>query len=140
MDANDIYKLHIEDYARERESLRSLEWKTFFQLYVGFGTLAVALPKLHDRFVFPRGVYAVGLVAIFALWAAGVLLLSGIHSRMKCASELKRAYFKRLHETLQSKAEFEPSFWKYWASFPQHALLFITLVGFVLWWSVTCFG
>ena len=46
MDKTELWRIRTEDFARNFESLRGVEWRVVFQLYVGYAALALAFHTL----------------------------------------------------------------------------------------------
>jgi len=141
MNKADMCKFRIQDYARERDSLRGLEWKTYFQLYVGYAAIVAAFTYLIDHAHSGTEAHVVGLsAAVFtlAVWAIEVNLLRAIHDRQRVSSDLKRAYFSMLHSIvgLKELRERDTLFGRQWGTVPQFILGCITtlvLVVYEIW-------
>lgn len=139
MDKSDICKFRVEELDRARESLRSVEWRTFFEMVTGYVALVVAFAKVEAQtgkswLLFSSGVFAAIIVSF-----AGCMVLHGAHVRMKFVKDGRDAYIDKLHE-LTETPDLEDraiSFWRYWAILPQYAILGTTAVGVISWmlWS-----
>ncbi|MGA2000422.1 MAG: hypothetical protein ABSG52_10540 [Terriglobales bacterium] len=144
MDKAELCKLRIEDYARERESLRALEWKTYFQLYVGYAAILTAYTYLIDHARNRTTAIVVGICAAVVttiVWIVEVILLIGIHDRMRASADYKRAYFEMLHSIipLEIVAERDTKFGRKWATVPQWILALITTIAIIvyeIWFSL----
>ena len=136
MEETDVYKLRIEDYGRERQSLRDMEWRVFFETFAGYAALAICFVKVHDQTPHSRVVLALGILASLVLCFFGSFVLNEIHIRMRSTGDLKRAYFRRLHELTGVKAEEESKGLRWWwATLPQLVLLVSVALGFIVWMS-----
>lgn len=134
MDDKELCKLRIEDYGRERHSLRDMEWRVFFETFTGYAALAVCFAKVHDHMPRSKTVLVIGIVASLLLCGFGCFLLGEIHLRMRSAADLKRAYFARLHELTGLNIEKEPDRLRWWwATYPQLAMLYFVAVAFIVW-------
>jgi hypothetical protein len=94
----DLAKLRIEDCAHERESIRGLEWRFFFEANAAYAAIAISFFKIHEEYkhsllLLGTGI-AVTVVVTFAAWR----LLKGAHRRLYEVQRLKYRYFDYLHE------------------------------------------
>jgi hypothetical protein len=155
-------KLRIEDCARERESLRGLEWRFFFEANAAYAAIAISFFKIHGEYkrsllLLLTGI-AVTAIVTFAAWR----LLRAAHRRLYEVQTLKYRYFDCLHamtglkdlrfsdaffqiQAKNSLADEEFPFYdvrsRLWAIFPQYLVLgtfVICLCGwmyFATWWG-----
>lgn len=143
MDEAELCKLRIDGLAKERESLRGLEWKTYFQLYVGYAAILAAYTYLMEHVRNVTEAHAIGVLAAavsIAVWVIEVNLLRAIHDRMRASADLKRRYFERLHTLTRLEAfkERETLFGRRWATVPQFILSLaatLGIVAFEIWYS-----
>lgn len=138
MDKHDVCKFRVEELDRSRESLRSVEWRTFFEMVTGYVALVVAFAKVEMHTGKSWLLFACGAFAAIMVSFAGCMVLHGAHLRMKSVKDARDAYIDKLHELTETPVlENRTSFWRYWAILPQYAILGTTAGGVVLWmlWS-----
>jgi hypothetical protein len=141
MDTSDLCKLRIEDAGRERDTLRKMEWETFFQSFVGYAAIAVAYGKLHPSTQHKWVLLTMAVVTTTLLALGTFFLLQGVHRRAAYSADVKYAYFDKLHELLEFENLYRKptDFRPYWAAAWQHCFSIATAVALVIWESwMTC--
>lgn len=159
----DLSKLRIEDCAHERESLRGLEWRFFFEANAAYAAIAISFFKIHDGYKRSLPLLLTGIAVTAIVTYAAWCLLRGAHRRMDEVQRLKYKYFDCLHKMFDlkdlrlgddklpivakdAKSQVEAfRFYdvrsRYWAIFPQYLILgtfVVCLCGwmyYTTWWG-----
>lgn len=132
----ELFKLRIEDCARERESLRGLEWRFFFETLAAYAAIAYAYLKIQEKLVGSCHpvLLTLGIVATLIVSFSGWFLLRHAHIRMHVVATLKYDYFKKMHEAtglpILEIGKTKP--W-YWAILPQYLTLGSMATGLIGW-------
>jgi hypothetical protein len=158
----DLVKLRIEDCARERESLRGLEWRFFFEANAAYAAIAISFFKIHIDYKRSLLLLVTGIAVTTIVTYAAWRLLRAAHWRLYEVQTLKYRYFDYLHtmtglkdlrfsdvalQVLAKKSQTDEEFPFYdvrsrlWAIFPQYLVLgtfVVCLCGWMYlatWWG-----
>ena len=125
MDEKDLFRFRAEEFERNFESLRGIEWRTAIQVFSGYAAIGIAYYTLHDKY---GGSWYLGLTAIFLtliLYAANTYLACQVQKRLHFTRSMMKAYLQKLHEVcgvpeldIPAGAN-KPGMIKWWAFVPQ---------------------
>lgn len=133
MENSDLYKFRVEELDRSRESLRTVEWRTFFEMVAAYLALVVAFAKINPQTGRSWALCVVGLAATAIVSFAGYIVLHGVHVRMQWMKDTRNIYIEKLHDSAGIHGEEAPKFWEYWAIFPQYLILVTSAGGVISW-------
>jgi len=99
----DLYTLRAEDFARNFESLRRLEWNTTFQVYAGYAGIALAYHSvLSPSFPYRRSAGFVASLLTLLLYGGYLYLLFHLQRRLHRTRAMQNVYLNKLHEMIAS--------------------------------------
>ncbi len=98
----DVHKLRAEHFARDFESLRQTEWRVVFQLYVGYGAVALAYSKVKEpeALGIVAGVTAV-LLTLLLFWTTFYALLR-LQEHRHAIRRMQIANLEELNQVLRA--------------------------------------
>ncbi len=98
MEKAELYRLRAEDYARSFESLRSIEWRVAFQVYVGYAAISLGYSALLEKNG-PSWIVTIAACVVTAIMFITTLYLSiRVQERMHTARQLQNEYLSQLDE------------------------------------------
>jgi hypothetical protein len=137
MDAKDVYQLRAEEFERNFESIRGIEWRTAIEVFTGYAIIALAYYHLHDKHPSSCLLGLGAVMAILILFFSNLYLSLRIQERLHFTHAMRNEYYKKLHDLCEAPmldippGVKEPKHKKWWA-FAIQMLLSITAMLLLL--------
>lgn len=103
MDKPELWKLRAEDFARNFESLRGVEWRIVFQLYAGYAAVALAFHLLSEKYHGNSVLIAAAVTAYTILFVTALYLSLRIQERLHSIRYNANKYLDELHLILNER-------------------------------------
>lgn len=143
MNAYDIYRMRAEEFERNFESLRGIEWRTTFEIFAGYAAIGIAYFHLHAKhggcWRLGAGATAVTLI----LFLSHCYFSLRIQERMRYARAMMNEYLKELHRICNAKEIPAPAGVKepirkgWWAFGIQLALSITVMLSLIIYIAAT---
>lgn len=101
LDEMELCKLKAEDYQKNFDALRTVEWHVTTEMFAGYAAIALAFTALREHGA-SMGPVALGAIVVTVILYVTTLYLSlRIQERLHVTRDDANAYFDKLHQLLR---------------------------------------
>ena len=135
MDECDLYKLRAEEFERNCNFLRGIEWKVIFQVFAGYALIAAAWSKAKGVIPDSSKLPCVMITSAILLFGLTCWYMVCLFKRISWTRKMQNKYLEKLRETV--KADIlsvgpEPKFKVCYAFCFQQAISLIIMILIIL--------
>ena len=149
MDDKDLYRLRAEEFERNFQSMRGIEWRTAIEVFTGYAAIGLSYYHLRDRYP-DSGILALGAsVLTILLFLTNLYLSLRVQERLHSTRAMQNVYLKKLHDLcgapeLDLPPEIKRPVHAKWYAFGAQITLsgatMLTLLAYILATSCRCSG
>lgn len=147
MDEVELCRIRAEEFERNFESIRAIEWRNALEVFTGYAVIGIAYWQLHEKY---PGSKLLGLGAgllTLILYSCNLYISRRVQERLHFTRDMQNLYLARIHELLNVRRIEQdppphvrrPIHGKWWAHVPQTILstaAMLALLTYVL--GTTC--
>lgn len=136
MDKKDVYKFRAEEFERSFFSLRNLEWKIIFQLYIGYAAIAAAFVGITNKYEVNSRISTISTLVVIVLAGIETYLSLRIQERLHLARDKQNKYIDKLHDetgAVKITSEIITKNKRWWGFIPQHIISYIWALGLIIY-------